>query len=192
VTRESDPLWSRFGRHVIRAPRQSRRREQDEAHISAEQSQACPEARLPPPYVDPRRPGHRESPSPSWSREALSLTALPASCPHRRVHRATTAWTQALVCPSNAWPAGRRSLRSDAPGAAPVRVPSGYTTHLRYLLMSPAESPIPRLAGWVRRRSVTGIGAAFARPLAKLSRRYRQVRTSSVSSLACGTSRSKN
>jgi hypothetical protein len=75
------PLGCGVSVSVIRAPRQNRRREQDEAHIPAEQPQACPEAWLSAPHVDPSRSGHRESPPPPWSREALSLTSPPLCCP---------------------------------------------------------------------------------------------------------------
>jgi hypothetical protein len=176
-------------------PRPNRRRERDEAHLPAQQQEACPEARFPAQDVDPRRPSGPEGPSAAWSCTPLRLIAAPVSL-LRRARRVPsiqlTPMRQSPMCNSNGFGGGQRFSPFGGPGDVLAPAPSGYTTSLRCPPTSLAGSLTPYPVGWAKRRSAIGVGVVFARSLGELCRMCHLGPISSGSSPEYGTSRFRN
>ncbi len=151
------------GRAAAHACEYEDREPKDEAHLPAKHPQACPQARISPPDVDPRRSGDPQSSAPARPCQALCVISV-----HRQETRSgvTSASSRATELrqvtggfASSAFRTGSPSWRCAVPGAVPGQAPCGYTTSRRYLETYHAESRTPYPVGSARRRRETGADA---------------------------------
>jgi len=85
--------------------------------------------------------------------------------------------TQMMPCEMSGWndcEVGGPLPPCAAPADVPAPAQSGYTTTLHCRPTSLAGSPTPCPAGWAKRQSATGAGAASARSLEESYRMYRR------------------